>query len=323
MKRENRSNRLLRWYPPTWRSHYGAGLLALLDDTYGAKSVPWRERWSIATKGVAERAREAGITGTTVNANGRLLAGSQLVLCGWSLFIVAGAIFAKFTEHWNDSVSSVHRTFPGVSDAVVRTAGIVGVLLVLAAAAFVLPSLVRLARRESWQSVRRPLKKNALALSISIALTTSVALRAHFLNYHQRNGGSPGYVVIVLLAGFAVLATLATMTTTALSLTRQIDFSRRLLRNLSFAALTLSVLMLSIAVGSGIWWISEARFAPKFLENSIGSGILFTSNTLPPALLLMAVLMFIGLAMALVGATRIASGFSDHGPHRVATSSPH
>lgn len=312
MKKDNRSARLLRWYPPTWRERYGAGFAALLDDTYGTKSVPWRERWSIATKGVLERAHEVGVTGSPVNANGRLLAGSQLVLCGWSLFIVAGAIFAKFTEHWKSSVSSVHRTLPYVGDVVVQTAGIVGVLLVLAAAAFVLPSLVRHVRRESWHSVRRELKKSALALSISIALTTGVALRAHFLNYHQRNGGSPVYVVIVLLAGFAVLATLATMTTTALSLTRQIELSRRLLRTLSFAALTLSVLMATIAVGSGIWWISEVRFAPNFLQNSIGSGILSTSNAFPPALLLMAVLMFFGLAMALFGATRIVSGFNDH-----------
>lgn len=314
MTKGNRTARLLRWYPPLWRSLYGAGLEALLDDTYGATSVPWRDRVSIAKNGLLERAREVGIVGTTASGNARLLAGSQLVLCGWSLFVIAGAIFAKFIEHWNDPTTSAHRTLSGVSVATVQFAGTLGVLLVLGAATFVLPSVVRLIRTNGWQSVRRPVAKNALALSVSIALTTIVALRAHFLNYHQRNGGSHSYVAIVLLAGVAIIATLATMTSTAISLSRQIDFSRRLLRNLSIAALALTVLMVDIALGSAIWWTDEALVAPRFLDMSIGNGIVFTSNSFPPALVLMSVLMLLGLSIALVGVTRVVSGFGENDP---------
>jgi len=308
MTKKDIAARLLRWYPPQWSSHYGPGFEALLEDTYGSSSVPWRHRFSIAKSGLLERAREVGIVGTSASGNARLLAGSQLVLCGWSLFVVAGAIFAKFIEHWNDPVSSPHRALSSVSVAAVQFAGTVGVLLVLGAATFVVPSVVRLVRTSGWQSVRRPITKSALAFLVSIALTTSVALRAHFLNYHQRNGGSQSYVALVVLAGVAIIATLATMTATAISLSRQVDFSRRLLRNLSIAALALTVLMAGIALGSEIWWTNEALIAPRFLDTSIGNGIVYSSNSFPPPLLLMAALMILGLSMALVGVTRVISG---------------
>jgi len=312
MSEKNRTTRLLRWYPQQWRSRYGAGFEALLDDTYGAKSVPWRVQLSIFKNGLLERAREVGIIRTSASGDARLLAGSQLVLCGWSLFVVAGAIFAKFIEHWNDPIPSNHRTLSSISVASVQFAGTVGVLLVLGAAAFVLPSTVRLLRTAGWQSIRRPVTKNALALTISIALVASVAIRAHFLNYHQRNGGSRSYVALVLLAGISLIATLVTMTTTAVSLSRQVDLSRRLLKNLSFAALVLTILMVDIAVGSGIWWTNEALVAPRFLDMSIGNGVVFTSNSFPPALVLMSVLMVFGLALALTGVVRVVSGFSEN-----------
>ena len=314
MRKRNRDAQLLRWYPPLWRSRYGAEFEALLEDTYGDAPVPWRDRLSIEKNGALERAREIGIVGTTANANARLLAGSQLVLCGWALFVVAGAIFAKFTEHWSGATPSNRRVLPGFSVATVQWAGIAGVLLVLGATAFVLPSIIRLIKKGGWQCVRRPVIREIVALSISIALTFGVALRARSMNYHQRNGGSVSFEAFVLFAGLAVIATIAVTISTSISLSRQIDFSRRVLKNLSLAAMALTALMITIAVGSGIWWTTEAFSAPKFLENSIGSGIVFASGSFPPALLLMAVLMVLGLMVALAGVTRVARGFSDNDP---------
>jgi hypothetical protein len=51
MSRADRFERLIRWYPPTWRARYGVEFVALLEDTHGMGDVPWRERLAIAKSG--------------------------------------------------------------------------------------------------------------------------------------------------------------------------------------------------------------------------------------------------------------------------------
>ena len=61
--------RVLRWYPPAWRSRYGDEMAALLEDTYvSASDVPLGERVALATSGLAERVREADLVGSTGGA---------------------------------------------------------------------------------------------------------------------------------------------------------------------------------------------------------------------------------------------------------------
>ena len=55
MSSADRFERLIRWYPPTWRARYGAEFVALLEDTHGMSDVPWRERLAIAKSGSVER----------------------------------------------------------------------------------------------------------------------------------------------------------------------------------------------------------------------------------------------------------------------------
>jgi hypothetical protein len=97
----DRFERMIRWYPTQWRARYGDEMAALLEDTHGMSAVPLRDRISLAKSGSMERAREAGLIGDSSEPDERIRTGSLLVLCGWALFMVAGAIFAKFTEHWD------------------------------------------------------------------------------------------------------------------------------------------------------------------------------------------------------------------------------
>ena len=308
MRTPRTGERLLRWYPPSWRARYGEGFAALLDDTYG-QHISRRAQISIARAGLTERVRETGLVGVATSAEGRLRSGSQLVLCGWSLFMVAGAIFAKFTEHWGVATPVAHRTLPRISDVAVQWAGGVGMVLVLLAGVFVLPAVIALLRDGGWSRVRRPIVRGVTVVSTALLLTSAVAVWARFLNSHQRNGGSVAYEVVVLLCALVLVAAVITATSTAISVTRQIDLSRKALLVLSSTALAVTVLMAIVTAGTVAWWASESMYAPAFLRHGIGSGLFLTSSTLPPALIAAGLLMILGLVTALAGARRATKGF--------------
>lgn len=307
MKSSRSAERLLRWYPLNWRARYGEGFAALLEDTY-AQNLSWRARASIARAGLVERAREAGFVGVATSADDRLRTGSQLVLCGWALFMVAGPIFAKFTEHWGVATPRTHRTFPSLSIGAVHWAGGAGLLLVLLAGLFVGPAVIRLLRSAGWSRVRRSVLRSVSVLSAALLLTSAVVIWAQFLNQHQRNGGSVGYEVVVLLSGLVLMAALVTVTSTVISVTHQLDLSHRALQVLATTALAVTLSMVIVTAGTVAWWASEANYAPHFLANSLGSGLFQTPGTLPSALILSGLLMTLGLVTALAGLWRVAHG---------------
>ena len=90
MSSADRFERLIRWYPPTWRARYGVEFVALLEDTHGMGDVPWRERLAIAKSGSVERARSAGLLGDSASPNERIRAGSLLILCRVGLLHAGG-----------------------------------------------------------------------------------------------------------------------------------------------------------------------------------------------------------------------------------------
>ena len=93
----------LRWYPRSWRARYGDELAALLDDEYG-RSAPARIRLSLVSGGLRQRARQSGLTGDAVPAADGVRAGALVVLVAWIAFVVAGASFAKFSEHFDEAL---------------------------------------------------------------------------------------------------------------------------------------------------------------------------------------------------------------------------
>ena len=97
--------------------------MALFEDTHGMGDVPWRERLAIARSGSVERARSTGLLGDSANPDERIGAGSLLILCAWAFFMLAGGIFAKFTEHWSAVTPTVDRWIPSDGYSAVRTEG--------------------------------------------------------------------------------------------------------------------------------------------------------------------------------------------------------
>ena len=125
---------MIRWYPPEWRERYGPEMTALLEDTYATPgAVPWRARMGLLRFGLAERARAAGLYGSAPGPAEQVRAGSVLVLCGWALFLVTGAIFAKFADNWSVAAPSTARWVASDSyDAVAVLAALGCALVALA-----------------------------------------------------------------------------------------------------------------------------------------------------------------------------------------------
>src|ERR1039458_8031 len=134
MNGTNRFERMLRWYPSDWRSKYGEGMVALLEDTYGTGKIPLRTRLSVVRAGSIERARASGLIGSAASSLERQRTGSLLVLCGWAGFMLAGALFAKFTDNWGASSSNGDRALVKVIYGTVQWVGAAGLLLVLVGA---------------------------------------------------------------------------------------------------------------------------------------------------------------------------------------------
>jgi hypothetical protein len=308
MKETNDFKSVLRWYPPKWKAQHGEGLAALLEDTYQSRRIPLRVRISLVKAGTIERTHEVGIVGKATSSNERLRAGSLLVLCAWSFFVVAGAIFAKFTEHWSAATPVAERMIPSTGESFVQIAGFAGVVLVVAGGVFALPALIALVRAQGWPSIKGPALQGLVALMVATGITGGLTIWARSLSEHQRNGGYLPYEIAFVFFCLTIVATIVVVTSSLVSISRTIELSRRVLEILSFAAMGLTVMMVIVTAGTVVWWASEAAFAPTFLRDGIGGGGIASSSSVPPSLALSGLLMLLGLFFAVVGSRRVLGG---------------
>jgi hypothetical protein len=307
---------LLRWYPSQWRDRYGDEMAALLEDTYAtASEVPLRQRAGLAWSGLAERARSAGMVGWARDPEVRLRGGSLLVLCGWAFFIVAGAMFVKVADRWSMSIRSTGHAVAAGGFNVVGAAAPVGCLLVLIAAALVLPAFVRLLRAGRWPEVRRPVTLAVASVVASGVLFVILAAWAQSLSSHDVNGGLPVYGWFFLLVSVVFFGAVGCGTAAAVAVGRRVELSARKLRTLGCLALALVGVMGLVVASLVAWWVAEAMRAPGFLAETIGNGVPFQSSVVPPTLLASGLLMMVGLVLGLAGLVRIVGAF---GPGRVA-----
>ena len=299
--------RMIRCYPRQWRSRYGGELIALLEDTYGtAGEVPIRDRLGLARAGLAERARVAGLIDSAQRPEDRLRAGSVLVLCGWALFLVALAIFGKFTDNWLAGTPRSGRFIAGTSLHVCAVAAALGCGILVVAALCALPAGLRLLRGSDRTALVGSLRRAVVSFGVAAILLGGGVAWAHHLSRHDRNGGLPLYGALFVVVCVAAAVALVCATAVAVSVARRIEVSARTLRALASMALGLSGLMGVVVAGFVMWWVSESLHAPGVLSSGIGNGFPFASSVLPPTLLVAGVLMLGGLALAQVGAVRIA-----------------
>lgn len=289
----------LRWYPAAWRARYGGELEALLEDTLEGGPVPWSLRWSLARSGVSQRLRSAHLTSSDGTPEERARAGSLLVLAAWALFVVGGAGFAKFTEHWQDDVAAPWRPVPQAAFDAVAVLAVVVVVTVLTGAALALPALVRLVRHGRWSEVRRP-----VALSVALAVAAGAAVTGLVWWAHHQvpaatgvpswryQGAGAGLVVVGLGALWAATAAAA-------AVVRVGGLGRRTLRLEATLALTACGAMVLMTVAAAVWWGTVASAAPQFFAPQL------PWPSLAPQMVLAMVVMVAATAAAAYGSVRI------------------
>ena len=218
----------LRWYPRQWRARYGDELAALLDEEYG-DHLPVSARFGLVTGGLRQRAQASGLGGDSVPAPERVRSGALVVLAAWVAFVVAGANFAKFSEHFDEALPhtmATHRV-PDLAFLVIQTTAGMASILVVAGALLALPAFVRFLRADGWPLLRRHLLRALGATALTVAVTVPLLAWAHRLTSQERNGGVHWYGALYLMWGVLIVLTLTLWTVVAIAAARRLHLSKR------------------------------------------------------------------------------------------------
>ena len=303
---KSRFDRALRWYPLEWRDRYGDEFVLLLKDSF-PHSLPTRVRMSLSMNGVREHLHSLGVVGQAAPRQDRVKGGALVVLTGWTFFVVAGTLFAKFAEQWSTATPVGQQSWPTVGYNIVLAGGIVGSAVLAVAALSVLPATMRLLRAGGWELVRRTSFRASVALVLFLGMLGSLIAVAHGLSSVQRNGGSPGYERFALVVGVVGLLALTLGTAAIVTVVRRLTFSRLILRLLSALVGALGTVMTAVLTGTAIFWVTEAQHAGRFMKGEGGGYVGLVSSTFPPTLDLAGLLMVVGLLLAGTGLARVHS----------------
>jgi hypothetical protein len=261
----------LRWYPQSWRARYADELVALLDEEYG-DTPPVKVRLSLITGGLRQRARQSGLSGDSAPAADGVRAGALVVLAAWTAFVIAGASFAKFSEHFDEALphnTGAHRV-PDLAFTVVQTAAGVASILVCAGALVALPAFVRFLRAGGWASIRTHFLRALACTMFTVVATVPLLIWAHHLSTHQRNDGLHLYGTWFLIWAVLVALTLSLWTVAAVAATKRIELPTTILTAEAVLAATIAGAMMIIVGATAVWWATMAEHAPTFLSASPG-----------------------------------------------------
>lgn len=292
---------LSRLYPLAWRERYGEELEALIVEASGGGRVPLRTRADVALGAARERLRSAGLSGDGAPGE-RVRGGSLLVLCAWTLFVVAGMSVQKLSEHWQAATPPGSRSLPaGAFDGLVAAAA-VGSVLVLAGIAAVAPTLLGFLRGGGWPSVRRRVLTAALVTLLAIAATVALVAWGHGLTDRQRNSSHLGaYGIYAAVWALLIVCCLASWTAAAVATARRLSLPAAILRLEARLGAAVAVCMAAMTAATALWWAALASAAPWFLADGPAGS---TASPLAPALLVSALLMLVATLAATAGAAR-------------------
>ena len=300
-RRDDVARRVLRWYPVAWRERYGNELVDLLLETYPQRRLPARAWLAIARAGTNEYCRATGFVGRASRRADQLRAGALTVLAAWSLFVVAGAGFAKYSEHWDVVTPRASRAIPATAMTVLQIAAFVGGALCLVAAVLSGRSFVRLFRENGVGTTLRLVRPAFYATLIAVVTTSAIVVMAHHLTSSQRNGGLWLYQWAGLAWVATVVVCLAVGTITLGRVALRLEYSVREFRVLSWLALGTTGSMFTIFASLLVWWVQMARHAGWFFA----SGIMGSARAIAPAPMIgCGLMMLVGLAVASWGTRR-------------------
>jgi hypothetical protein len=292
--------RLLRWYPPAWRDRYGEEFVLYMQDSFGSEEPPLKARLSIVVGGLGERARRSGLTGDSVPPTDRIRAGVLIVLVAWTTMIIAGASFAKMSEHFDSALgngTAAHH-LPDLAYTLIQTVAGVAGLVGVAAAGVALPAFVRYLRSGGWPSMRAHVLRAAGFTLLTAGVTAPLFIWAHHLTAHQRNGGSTAYSALFLAWAALIVITLVLWTVLGVAAARKVTLSRSVLAVEAGTAVAVALAVVAILGLTCLWWAVTAEGAPTFISGDSGS-------PLSARLVATVALMALAAAAATAGAMRI------------------
>jgi hypothetical protein len=303
MNSSHRFERLVGFYPATWRERYGDELATLLEDTYGEARVPPRQRASLLRGALVEHAHASGFSRGAGPA-ARVRAGALLVLYAWAVFMVTGSAFAKYLEHWDLATPVGARWLPTAAVTAAMCAGVVAVALVVMGALALAVPVARSVRAEGWGTLGHSMRAAAVLVTVALLATGAVILFAHSQTAAERNGGSGIYTAVGGAWGVILLAALATCTCAAVAAAGRVELRNALLRAEGTFALGVFLCMVVVLAGTATWWCAIALYAPRFLESSLGP-IGTWGSVVPPVMVGITAAMLVALVAAAAGAWRI------------------
>ncbi|HEY7947755.1 MAG TPA: hypothetical protein VID75_08765 [Acidimicrobiales bacterium] len=175
-----RAERLVRWYPKTWRARYGDEFTELLTAELSEQPRSWRRTANVAWSGVFARLTNGGLTGHTLSPPDQIRAGLATVGGALAVFLVFGtAMWSQLTIGWQWAEPNTIAT----SAAMVTMSGVLFLFFVLAALAFAPLAWSVLRRLGPGSDLVRP----ALLLVAGVALLVVGA--RHFGNGWPGTGG--------------------------------------------------------------------------------------------------------------------------------------
>jgi hypothetical protein len=296
------ATRLLKWYPASWRARYGDEFVSYVDDTLDGTRPTAGFVISIALGAVRERGHASGLLGEHPAPDVQSRAGSLLVLCAWSVFILAGATFSKQSEHFARAMPAGSSSPARVGFEIVAWCGAMGMILVLIGACVALPSFVVFLRSGGWTVARRRVL-HALALTVLVlGAIVPLTLWSRHLSTVQRNGGDATYSFAFVAWAIAIALTLVSWDRVFVQCVTRMALSPRVLRTEALLATAVSLLMVVITAGAAFWWADVASNAPWFLQGaSYGS----SSSPLSPNLIITLALMMVAACAGALGVSRI------------------
>jgi len=299
--RQRRERLLRRCYPAAWRERYGEDLLEYLDDSYGDSRLPLRAALSLARSGTWQRCREVGLVGDATAPDVRLRAGALSVLGAWMIFVVAGSIFAKYSEHWDAVTPAASRALPSTAMTVMQGAAFAGATLCVVAGLMTSRSFWRWARPLGVRGTLRQVRPALLAGFVATSTSAVVIEVAHHLSSSQRNGGVAWYQVVGLAWMFTLVGCLITGYACVARIVMRLDYSEREMVVLSRLAAGVASLMVVVLASLIVWWVAIARVANSFLTTGF-MGV--SANSIPLPMVTVALTMAVGLFIAGWGVRR-------------------
>jgi hypothetical protein len=273
--------RLLRWYPRSWRERYGEELLALIQDTVDEGRPAWRLRLSVAWGGLRERDRRAA---HAASAGLQRLASPNT----WVMMVWAGLIVATVPQCFarSSAPSRVWQT-TAARDALLVTVALTGAL-VLAGVLAALPALVRLLRTGGWPAIRRRAWLAAVATAVSGGALAGLTLAMGSHSPVQLADSLP-YAVAVVAAGLAIAAAMGLWAATATAAAKHLALTPRVRAAQLVLGAGITIAVPAMVGTAGLWWWASqptpvllglalgnlavaSTFAPKRIRRAVRKG---------------------------------------------------